>query len=474
MTAEARIAPAAELRLYAHLGGLEFADLAPRTVESAGALVLDHLACAVLGARLPWTLALLATLESAGELAPVGTGTPGAHVLGRPGAVAATTAALLNGTAAHGLDLDDTHLPTMSHPGAVIIPAALAAAEITGADGREFLTAVVAGYEAMGRIAAATGLGFGEKGFHATGQVGPMGAAVAATRLLAGAKGPDGRTGELAGAVGLAASFGGGIKAFTSGPGAVKRLHAGRAAQAGLFAAMLQTNGFAGPSAAVAGKFGFVPTFSTEDAPAYDRLDADLGGRYVVDDVYLKPYAACGAVHGAVAAAADLAPVPAAAVTRVLVGTSRRALAQNRIPDPADVMSAQYSTEYSVALALLGGAGEPLRYLDAGTGRDAAVRDLAARVVLEVDDRAERSYPAVNEARVEVHLSNGTRRTARGAVSAATSGGWAVAEKKFAAVTRDLLPADRRERLASAVAALAHGGAPAACTTSWTTPEGAN
>ncbi|MDG4830385.1 MmgE/PrpD family protein [Solwaraspora sp. WMMD1047] len=458
-----------EHQLYAYAAGLRFTDLPAGTVESAAALILDHLGCALLGMPLPWTRALLTALADGGELTPPGD-RPGGHAVGRPGALPPGIAALVNGTAAHGFDLDDTHLPTMSHPGAVVIPAALAAAEATGADGRDLITAVVAGYEVMGRITRATGLGFGEKGFHATGQVGPMGAAVAAARLLTNGTPGAAGSASLAGAVGLAASFGGGIKAFSVGSGNVKRLHAGRAAQAGYFAATVQRAGLAGPPAAVAGKFGFVPTFSTDPEPAYHALADGLGDRHLVDEIYLKPYAACAAVHGAVEAAAALAPVDGDRVDRVLVGTSRRALAQNSNPDPSDVIAAQYSTEYSVALALLGGATDPRRYLDVGTGADAAVRRLAAKVTLRVDDQAEQSYPDANGAHVEVTDADGGRRAARAAVSAATGPGWASAEQKFTAITTGLLTPARQSRLVGAVAALADGGRAADCLT--TTTEG--
>jgi 2-methylcitrate dehydratase PrpD len=479
-----------ESSLYTYVAALRLDDLPATTVESAAALVLDHFGCAILGMTLPWTSAVIAALAGAGDLAPSGDRpgaggirseersdeagwrqppgasserseryqqSPGAQVYGRPVPVPAGSAALVNGTATHGFDLDDTHLPTMSHPGCVVIPAAVAGAQVTGAGGRDLLAAVVAGYEVMGRIARATGLGFGEKGFHATGQVGPMGAAAAAARLA----GLD--AAGVAATVGLAASFGGGIKAFSAGSGNVKRLHAGRAAQAGLLAATLTRAGFDGPPAAVAGKFGFVPTFSTDPEPVYAHLTGGLGERHVVDEVYLKPYAACGAVHGAVAAAATLAPVGADEVERVVVGTSRRALAQNSNTDPTDVISAQYSTEYAVALALLGGATEPRRFLDVGTGADAEVRRLAARTVLRVDGEAERVYPDANGAVVEIVRKDGARRTARAAVSASTSRGWPVAEKKFRDVTAGLLAPDAQQRLVEAVAALAHGGGVERC-----------
>jgi 2-methylcitrate dehydratase PrpD len=365
------------------------------------------------------------------------------------------TAALVNGTATHGMDLDDTHLPTMTHPGCVVIPAAVAAAAHTGGGGKELIAGVICGYEVMGRVAAATGLGFGERGFHATGQVGPMAAAAACARVL-GADRP-----AIAGAVGLAASFGGGIKAFSTSSGAVKRLHAGRAAQAGLLAALLEQAGFGGPPAAITGKFGFVPTFSTDDDPAYEQLVGSRGS-FVVEDIYLKPYAACGAVHGAIAAASQLATVSPSSVARVEVGTSRRALQQNDIPEPEGPVAAQYSTQYSVALALTGAVGDPRRFLPEAVVDD-DLRRLCRRTELVLDADADAAYPDRNEARVQVWLNDGTCRSAYGTVSARTSGGWAAAEKKFRGVTAELLSQSQQQRLLDGVRALADDGSVQEC-----------
>jgi 2-methylcitrate dehydratase PrpD len=112
------------------------------------------------------------------------TGPGSAVIYGDPTPVSAEVAALVNGTAGHGFDFDDLHLPTMSHPGCVVIPAAIAMALERGADGRALLAAVAAGYEPMLRAGMAAGLRYGELGFHATGVLGPLGSAVAAAKLL--------------------------------------------------------------------------------------------------------------------------------------------------------------------------------------------------------------------------------------------------------------------------------------------------
>jgi 2-methylcitrate dehydratase PrpD len=443
----------AEASLYDALASLPYAELPQSAVESCQAAILDHFGCAVQGADLPWTTSLVQVLTLTGDMKPVEHG--GSPVYGLRELISPLTAALINGTATHAMDLDDTHLPTMTHPGCVVIPAAVAAAVHAGARGHDLIAGVICGYEVMGRVAAATGLGFGERGFHATGQVGPMAAAAACSRVL----GAD-RKG-FASAIGLAASFGGGIKAFSTGNGAVKRLHAGRAAQAGLLAALLEAGGFNGPPAAITGKFGFVPTLSTDADPAYEQL-AGSGRAFLVEDVYLKPYAACGAVHGAIAAASQLATVAPGSVARVEVGTSRRALQQNDIPEPEGAVAAQYSTQYAVALALTGVADDPRRFLpDVVVGDD--VRRLCGRTALVLDEVAEAAYPDRNEARVRVWLNDGTCRSAYGTVSAQTSGGWAVAEKKFGSVTTGLLSQEQQQRLLDAVGALADDGPVEAC-----------
>lgn len=443
----------AEAGLYDAIASLSYGDLPQTTVESCQAVILDHFGCAVLGAGMPWTTSLVQALQLTGDMRSVEQG--GSPAYGRRESISPLTAALVNGTATHAMDLDDTHLPTMTHPGCVVIPAAVAATVSRGGSGRDLIAGVLCGYEVMGRITAATGLGFGERGFHATGQVGPMAAAAACSRIL----GAD--PAALAGAIGLAASFGGGIKAFSTGSGAVKRLHAGRAAQAGLFAALLEDGGFGGPRAAITGKFGFVPTLSTDADPDYEKL-AGSPGEFVVENIYLKPYAACGAVHGAISAASQLARVSPDSVERVEVGTSRRVLQQNDIPEPKGAVATQYSTQYSVALALTGVADDPRRFLSDAV-MDDDVRRLCQRTALVLDEVADAAYPDRNEARVEVWLNDGTCLSAYGTVSAQTSGGWGVAEKKFRSVTAQLLSKAQQQRLLDAVRSLADDGTVEAC-----------
>jgi 2-methylcitrate dehydratase PrpD len=446
-----------EEALVDFVGALRFEDLPDSAVEATLALVLDQFSCCLIGMEMDWTWRLR------GVVAPTGTVAPGAAaaIYGEAGPVSAEVAALVNGTAGHGFDFDDLHLPTMSHPGCVVIPAAIAMALERGADGRELLTAVVAGYEPMLRTGLAAGLRYGELGFHATGVLGPLGSAAAAARLLGDA--------PIVDAIGLAASMGAGIKAFNEvGPGMVKRLHAGRAAESGILAARLAAAGYEGPRRALTARFGLTRVLAMGEEADTGALDRALGDPFLVEDVYIKPYAACGGVHGAVRAAELLykeAPLREEEIESVTVGVPPRAIAQNSNPEPVDLMAAQYSTEVSVAIALLGGATDPDRFVAAGADADDPARRLARRITLQLDPAAEAAYPDPVEGSIAVTLASGETLNSRAGSSPATSRGWSVAAAKFNAVASSRLTPEQRTSLLAAVEALAEGAPVAACLT---------
>jgi 2-methylcitrate dehydratase PrpD len=454
-----------EERLIDFLGALRYEDLPDSAVEATLALILDQFTCALLGLEMPWTRTLRAVVArpDAAGLSPNG---PGAVVYDDPTPMTPELAALVNGTAAHGFDLDDLHLATMSHPGCVVIPAAIATGVAAGAGGRALLASVIAGYEPMLRTGLAAGLSYGELGFHATGVLGPLGSATAAARLMGAGIGSGGS--RIADAIGLAASLGSGIKAFNDvGPGMVKRLHAGRAAESGILAARLANGGYAGPRRALGGRYGLARVLALGAEPELAALDRELGRPFLVEDVYIKPYAACGAVHGAVQAAdliaTALRDVAESDIREVVVGITPRAIAQNSNPEPNDVMAAQYSTETAVAIALLGGAGDPRRFIAASENPDDAARRLARRIRLEVDERATATYPDPNEGVVEVTLRDGAAVARRGSSSPASSRGWTVAMAKFRSVTAGRLSTGDQDRVLAAVRALADDGPVADC-----------
>jgi 2-methylcitrate dehydratase PrpD len=255
--------------------------------------------------------------------------------------------------------------------------------------------------------------------------------------------------------------MGAGVKAFTEvGPGMVKRLHAGRAAEAGVLAARLAAAGYEGPRRALTARFGLTRVLAMGEEPDVGALDRDLGAPFLVEDVYIKPYAACGGVHGAVRAGELLykeRPLREEEIATVTVGVPPRCIAQNSDTEPVDLMAAQYSTEVSVAIALLGGATDPDRFVAAGADPDDPSRRLARRIALQLDPAAEAAYPDPVEGTVEVTLTTGETLTQRAGSSPATSKGWDVAAAKFEAVAKSRLSPEHRTDLLRAVESLAEG-----------------
>ena len=337
--------------------------------------IIDTVAAIVCGAALPWSRIVTAYAERTG---PGGA----SHILGSDGqAVQAPAAALANGALAHAFELDSLTRPGAgAHPGATVLPPALAIAQERGENGRALIAAFVAGNEVMIRIGRATGHTNEARGFHAPGTTGPFGAAVAAGHLLR----LD--AAAMANAIGIAGSLCGGLLEFARGDGGmVKRLHLGRASEAGVLAASLASAGFAGPRTVIEGQFGFLRVFCTR----WDEteLTRGLGEEFVVSSTVLKRYPCHATAHAAVKAVRDLQAEHGFAggqVEAVTVTGSERMVERHNILEPADLMLAQYSIPFSVALALHREARDPESW-DETALSDPEIRALTRRVRLVPD-----------------------------------------------------------------------------------------
>ena len=228
-----------------------------------------------------------AMVAAAGRLGMTG-GT--CTVIGDAAGYAPPGAAMLNGTLAHSLDFDDTHASGSLHSSAPIVPAAFAAAEMTGADGKAVIAAIVAGYELQIRLSLALDpAAHYDRGFHPTATCGAFGAAAAAGRLLG--LDPEGH----ANAFGIALSMAAGSMQFLVNGAWTKRSHVGHAAMCGLIAATLAREGYKGASDAIEGKWGFLHAY----APAADAAKAvdGLGRRWETLKIAVKPYPSCRYSH---------------------------------------------------------------------------------------------------------------------------------------------------------------------------------
>ena len=340
---------------------------------------------------------------------------PQATAIGAGRRIAAAEAAFVNGVLAHSLDYDDTHLPSILHPSASVVPASLAVAEWRGAPGTELVDAVAVGLE----VAVRLGMGgydrrarqsvYFERGQHATSICGAVGSAAAAARLL------EADADTIADAMGIACSMASGIIEANRAGGTVKRLHCGWAARAGVTAAQLAVRGITGPRTAIEGRFGLFRAFLGSEADV-GAVTEDLGRRWEAARIFYKPYPANHFTHAAIDAAIGLRrrglqPADVASATLEVAPPTVRTIGEpidaKRAPDTGYL--AQFSGPYAVAAGLLGGNGLGLGLADFSDdlARDPARRDLMARIGVAGDPGLMEIYPCQLPARLTVATTGG-------------------------------------------------------------------
>jgi 2-methylcitrate dehydratase PrpD len=391
------------MQLASFVAGLDYAQLPAPLREALFPLTLDYLRVASLGERMPWS-------QWAREYLAV-TAAPGeSPLLFSNQRSDPASAAFLNTVYAGSIDADDTHVGAMLHPGCIVFSAALAIGQGRGLPGERVLAAVVAGYEAMIRIALCIQPSHFKRGFQSTATCGVFGAAVAAAALLF-----PGDARRIAATIGLAASSSGGLVQFFHSGSTVKRIHAALAARAGVQAALLAEAGFSGPTDILEGQDGFARAYS--DAVDFAPLSERLGSDYRMTEVSIKPHACSARVLAAVEAAVDLCrehDIVGMDIDTITLGIPR--VIQGRLTGnaPASLQGAQMSAPFSVALAIHQQIRTDVYALnvddfEAGL-RDPGVMELAARVECLLDEEAERASTAESVgARLTLALRDGRR-----------------------------------------------------------------
>ncbi len=305
-------------------------------------------------------------------------------------------AALVNGTMSHTLDYDDAHNVVRTHPSAPLVPALFAVGEYFGVSGMELIAAFVAGYETTIRIGYALGKEYYERGWHATSVLGRLGAAAGTARLL---RLPPEKT---AVALGLAATQAGGVRDVFGTMG--KAFHAGKAAQDGLFAALLAQSGFTAPGDMLEETSGFSQVFSREYRP--EAIVAGLGTEYGLGEVNFKPYAACLLVHPVIDAMltirADYHPDPGR-IEKIDIRVAPLNLEVTGDFDPQTAFEAKFSLPMAAAMALVfGNANDSL--FTPSVIHDPSVREVMGRIQAASDASMDE-----NEAIVGVVMDDGQR-----------------------------------------------------------------
>ena len=446
------------------LHGLKPEDLPAEVIDRARYFLLDYLAVAVRGSREESARCVQRMIERTVPSVPAN---QCAHVIGTRMRTLPGYAAFANGTSSHGIEQDDTHSGGSIHLGTTMYSVALAVAEQKPTlQQPEFLTAVVAGYEASARLAMAVqpkeqyALGF-----HPTQTCGVFGATITAARLL-------GLTAEQTlSAVGIAGSMAAGSMEFLAEGAWTKRIHPGLAARNGMDAAMLAAEGFTGPAHMFEGRDGFLHSYSRN--AVVERLTDNLGATYQILHTAVKPHSCCRYMQGPVDAIVALMREHALSpdnIHRIEVAVLEAGwgiVAEPRVQKyaPQSIVDAQFSMPFGAAVAALYGAAGLDQFTLKNIG-SAAVHKMMGKVVLMKDARLETTFPKEWPARVTIETSGGARverfvRYPKGDPENPLT--WEEMALKFRSLAGAVLSADRCDAVIQQLASANPGSLPALC-----------
>ena len=376
---------------------LTFDKISSAAIARIKLCLLDTFGCGLFGSGLPWTRIVA---DYAGDLG----GPREATVWGRDFKVSAANAALANGTAVHSFEIDDLHKTSIVHPGSVVIPPALSMAEhLGGCDGKEFLSAVVAGYEVAIRVGMCVGTSHLQKGLHPTGTNGTFGSAAAAGNLL------NLDAGKMTHALGIAGTQAAGLMAAQYSA-MVKRMHAGRAAQSGIYGAQLAQKGLTGITNILEADYGGYCKVMADESDM-ELLTIGLGENFETAMVGFKPYAAGGSTHTgheAVKAIMQENGLKAEVIEKITIRSTTATYHHTSWEyQPEGVTAAQMNMHYVVAVTALEGE----IFIDQFTEekiKDPQIMDFTRRVEVLADPELDKLGPDFRHAIIaEVKAQNG-------------------------------------------------------------------
>ena len=377
-------------------GALTVAAIPASVRARAEALLIDMVGLCIAARNTDYIKAVLASVDSGGPATAIG------HVK----TYAPETAAMINGTATHGEDFDDTFEGGPVHSSAVIMPAVLAAAERFGCDGHAVLRGMVAGIEMLCRSSMVIPKAVHKAGFHPTGVLGAMASTLAVSVTL----GLNRQ--QTVDALGVAGSMASGIIEYLAEGAWTKRLHAGWAAKIGIQAARLGQQGFLGPRTVFEGTHGLYFAFAHSAAGDYQVLTGDFGSKWFMDGITFKPYATGTMNQPYIDCALRLANrgIKAEDVADVLCETAEGYVHRLWEPlaskhRPANDYAAKFSTPFNIAVAMITGEAGLAAFTEK-TASDERILGLASKVRYVVDPN--NPYPKAYTGHVRVTLKNGT------------------------------------------------------------------
>jgi len=382
--------------LASFIADIRYDNIPADAVEKAKSVFLDTLGAAIAGSE---------TKEGkiAANLARKISGKPESVLIASEIRVDCLNAALFNGIMAHALELDDGNRYAMGHPGVNVIPAVLALGEQKKISGKDAIAAIVAGYEAFGRIAAAGNPSHYKRGFHTTGTCGAFAAAAAAGNIL----GFDAL--QMIQNLGVAGSQCAGLFAFMSNGAMTKVLHPGKAAQSGILSAYLIEEGFTGPDTVLEHKQGFYSGYADNFDPA--RITSGLGDRLEILNTYTKYHAACRHIHPAVDAALsitkenDILPENVGSVSVRTYEVAAKLVAGKEISTP---LSGKMSLPFCIGAAIVDGQAGLAQFAEDKL-KDPVLLNLMKKVDIKIDDKLDSMVPDHRGARVEIEMNDGRK-----------------------------------------------------------------
>ncbi len=386
---------------------LKYSDLPADVIDRTKYLLLDYIGVAARGALSDSSLPVQRVISSLGKARD------GAVVIGTDIRVNPPYAALANGIASHSLELDDVVNEASLHPAVAIMPAALAAAHITGCTGEEFLAAVVAGYEVMIKLGIALDpAAHYARGFHPTATCGTMGSAITAAKILK----LDQQS--MQHALGIAGSQAAGSMEFLADGAYTKRFHPGWAAHSGIIAALLARDDFSGPGTIIEGRFGFLHAYSPNSDAS--KILQNWGTPYEVLKTSIKPHACCRYKQGPIDGILQIMrenELSAADIERVNLAVLKAGFALVAEPEdikynPESIVDAQFSMPFGAAMAILHGKASLDQYTQENL-KSPLVREVMRKVKCIHDPEIEKDFPRKWKAVAEIRTTDGRAYTAK-------------------------------------------------------------
>lgn len=432
---------------------VRYGDIPAAAIARIKSSIIDSIGCSLFGATLPWTqkVAAMAMAEGAKQEA---------SLMGMGKKSSVSLACLVNSTSGHAFEMDDIHKESIVHAGSIATPVAFAMAEARGLSGRDILTAMVAGYEVGTRVGNAATMSLFFRGFHPQGTSGAFVAAATAARAL----GLD--AGQFQHALGIVGSQAGGLMAAQEGA-MVKRFHSGRAAQSGVYSALLAGDGFTGIVDVLEAPYGgYLSSYSDKPNPA--RLTDGLGQTWETLNVGYKPHASVTSIHTALDGFGEMLKEHGLTiddVQKLEVGLSRMTHVHCAWEYKAQgVTAAQMNLFYGLAVIGIDGVAFTDQYREDRL-RDPRILAFIPRVVASVDPEIEaKGPPARHAARLKLHTRDGRSfekliMNRRGSPENPLSP--QDIEHKFRHVVRSCIPEARAERIIALVNELEAPDSPA-------------